>query len=86
MADKTDCIIAAASGILTGIIDSFWVGEFSLSDAQDWGHSKANLFVLKVAQIRGYGKNDLEGAIRYLEKKAPIPSDRKHSSMRIRSD
>ena len=74
-ADKTDYIIAAASGILTGIIDSFWVGEFSLSEAQDWGHSKANRFVLKVAQIKGYEKNDLEGAIKYLEKNAPMPSD-----------
>ena len=74
-ADKTDYIIAAASGIPTGIIDSLWVGEFSLSEAQDWGRSKTNSFVIKVAQIRGYGKNDLEGAIRHLEIMAPIPSD-----------
>lgn len=73
--DRTDYIIAASSGLLTGIIDSFWVGEFSLSKAQDWGRSKANSFVLRVAQLRGYEKTDLGGAIKYLEKDAPMVSD-----------
>lgn len=73
--DKTDYIVAASCGVLTGLLDSFWVGEFSLSSAQEWGRSKANRFVVKVAQMRGYGKNELDGAIRYLEKGAPIPSD-----------
>lgn len=74
-ADRTDYIIAAACGVLTGLLDSFWVGEFSLSTAQDWGRSNINIFVVKVAQMRGYGKSELEGAIRFLEKDAPIPSD-----------
>ena len=28
--DKTDCLIAASSGILTAMLDVLWVGEFSL--------------------------------------------------------
>ena len=74
-ADKTDYIVAASCGVLTGLMDSFWVGEFSLSSAQDWGRTKANGFVVKVAQKRGYTRSELEGAIRFLEKDAPIPSD-----------
>ncbi|MCD7921216.1 MAG: hypothetical protein LUG27_01975 [Clostridiales bacterium] len=74
-ADKADYIVAASCGVLTGLLDSFWGGEFSLSTAQEWGRSKANSFVIKVAQMRGYGKSELDGAIRFLEKDAPIPSD-----------
>ncbi len=74
-ADKTDYVVAASCGVLTGLLDSFWGGEFSLSAAQEWGRSKANNFVIKVAQMRGYGKRELDGAIRFLEKEAPIPSD-----------
>ena len=73
--DKTDYIVAACSGVITGLLDVFWVGEFNLSSAQDWGRSKASSFVVKVARTRGYGKDDLEGAIRYLEKNAPMASD-----------
>ena len=74
-ADKTDYIVAASCGVLTGLLDAFWVGDFSLSSAQEWGKSKANKFVIKVAQMRGYDKDELDGAIRFLEKDAPIPSD-----------
>lgn len=74
-ADRTDYVIAACSGVLTGLLDSFWVGEFSLEAAQLWGKSNINHFVIKTAQFRGYKKNDLEGAIRFLEKDAPMASD-----------
>ena len=74
-ADRTDYIIAACSGLLTGMLDSFWVGEFSLETAQHWGGSKVNRFVIKIAHARGYRKNDLEGAVRFLEKDAPMASD-----------
>ena len=74
-ADKTDYIVAASCGVLAGLLDSFWVGEFSLPSAQDWGRTKANGFVVKIAKMRGYTKSELEGAIRFLEKDAPIPSD-----------
>lgn len=74
--DKTDYIVAACCGVVTGVFDSFWVGEFSLLKAQEWGRTKANSFVIKVAQLRGYTKNELDGAIRFLEKDAPMASDR----------
>lgn len=74
--DKTDYLVAAACGILTGLLDSFWVGEFSLKNAQTWGRSNINDFVIKVAQSRGYKKDSLEGAIRFLEKDAPMATDK----------
>ena len=75
-ADKSDCLIAASVGVLTGMMDVFWVGELSLLNAQSWGRTQVNQFVVKVAQHRGYNKDGLEGAIRYLEKKYPNPSDK----------
>ncbi len=75
-ADKVDCLVAASCGMLTGFLDVFWVGEFSLKNAQNWGREKTNGFVVDIAQMRGYKKEELSGAIRFLEKDSPIPSDR----------
>ncbi len=74
-ADGIDNMVAVASGIIAGIIDSVWVGEFSLERASNWGDEKTNKFVVKVAQSQGYKGNDLTGAITYLEKKYPLSSD-----------
>ena len=74
-ADKIDYIVAASCGVLTGLLDAFWIGEFSLKNAQTWGRDKTNKFVIRVAQMRGYKKDELEGAIRFLEKAAPMASD-----------
>lgn len=74
--DRTDYVVAASCGILAGLFDVFFVGEYSLENAQNWGRTNANNFVIKVAQVRGYKKNELEGAIRFLEKDAPMASDK----------
>lgn len=74
-ADGIDYTVAVASGIIAGIIDSVWVGEFSMDRANEWGNDKVNNFVVKIAQNQGYEGNDLEGAIRHLEEKFPIAAD-----------
>lgn len=74
-ADGLDYLVAVASGIIVGIIDSVWVGEFSIERANDWGNKKVNDFVVKIAQSQGYKGNDLEGAISTLEKKYRLSSD-----------
>ena len=74
--DKMDYLVAASCGVLTGLIDLLWIGEFSLSSAQNWGSTKVEAFVIKVAQLQGYKKNTLEGAIRHLEKTAPMATDK----------
>ena len=73
-ADKLDYIVAAASGILTGLLDVFFVGEFNLREGRDWSSEKINDLVKKIAKSQGYEGDDLTGAIRYLEKFG-IPSD-----------
>lgn len=81
-ADRLDYIIAASSGFITGLIDIFWVKEFSIDRAHLWGKEKTNDFVISVAQkvnILDKESNkeikNLEDAIKYLEKKFPLPSD-----------
>ena len=74
--DGLDYTIAVASGIITGIIDSFFVGEFSIERANEWGNDKVNSFVIKIANNRGYKGNDLLGAVSYLEKNFPIVADK----------
>ncbi|WP_418222943.1 hypothetical protein [Clostridium isatidis] len=65
--DGIDYMVAVASGILSGIIDSFWVGEFSFERGNAWSDETVNNFVKKVAKKQGYNGDDLEGAIKYLE-------------------
>ena len=65
-ADKTDYAFAVASGICAGIIDSFFVGEFSIEEAHSWGSEKVEKFVLQIAKSQGYKGDDVKGAILYL--------------------
>ena len=66
-ADWLDYTVAVASGILCGMIDSFFVGEFSLKNENgDWKSSE---------KINGYKGDDLQGAIKYLEDNFHIASD-----------
>lgn len=75
-ADGLDYAVAVASGVIAGIIDSVWVGEFSLDRANDWGNKKADNFVVKVAQSQGYKGDDLPGSVKHLEKKFEIVADK----------
>lgn len=75
-ADGFDNIIAVSSGILSGLIDSFFVGELNLYDAKADAHKHVNKFIEKYAKKRGYkGSNGLRGAITYLEGKFPVEQD-----------
>lgn len=74
-ADKLDYIISVTSGILCGLIDSFFVGEFSLENANKWGSDKVNEFVKKVAEKQSGKKKDLLDSVEFLEEKWKIPSD-----------
>ncbi|MGY3718633.1 hypothetical protein ACWE42_24270 [Sutcliffiella cohnii] len=76
--DGMDYMVAVGSGVLAGIIDSFWVGAFSLDRGKEWSNDKVNKFVVKVAQSQGYEGDDLQGAIRYLE------SGAKHKDLDIK--
>ena len=73
-ADKVDYIVAASCGLLTGLIDAFFIGD--AAQAQDLGKKPINEFVEHFARKQGYeGDNGLKGCIDFLEGKFKIPSD-----------
>lgn len=74
-ADKLDYAVAASSGVIAGLIDVFYVGELSLDRANAWGRGQIEIVVMKVARIEGYAGDDLQGAIRMLEKLHPMTAD-----------
>ena len=82
-ADGLDYTIAVACGILTGLLDIFWVGELSIETANAWGDEKAKNMVIRIAEKVAKRENpkkdvkfDLQRAVRYLEKKFPIAADK----------
>ena len=85
-ADKLDYAVSVASGIIAGIIDILFVGKFDLQEGRDWSSEKINDFVTTVAKKQGYEGDDLQGAIRHLEKfGAPsdsVPTPGVHSDSR----
>ena len=75
-ADKADYIVAAASGLLCGMLDVFGVGEFDLARGRAIAAEDVKEYVQKVAQkFDDYKGNDLTDAVSFLEEKFPIPSD-----------
>ncbi len=74
-ANLSDYIISAGSGILSSMLDIFWVGDFSLSDGRDIANDKVENFVKKVSNKLGCESNDLQKCVRFLEKRFPIPAD-----------
>lgn len=74
-ADKLDYIVAVSSGVLAGLVDSFFVGEFSLDCAEQWGKDTITKVVMKVARVEGYAGEDLKDAVKLLEKNHPFAAD-----------
>ena len=74
-ATGVDYTIAIGAGIIGGIIDSLWVGEFSLKRGKSWSNRTVNEFVMEVAKKTGFKGNRLDKAIKHLEDKFPVPSD-----------
>lgn len=74
-ADTLDYLVAACSGLLCGALDVLWVGEFDLSRGRAASSEAINGLVTRIARAVGCDGNDLQGAVRFLEKLAPIPSD-----------
>lgn len=79
-ADGLDYAVAVGSGIIAGLVDVIFVGEFSFDKANEVGNDKVNNFVVKMAQSQGYKGDDLPGAIKFLEKKYPIAADKATNS------
>lgn len=83
-ADKLDNSIAIASGLLCGLIDSFFVGSFSFDEGMNISKEKIEEKITNLAKKHGWeglkrgeskGQYPLNGAIAFLEKKFKMPSD-----------
>ncbi|MCR5383799.1 MAG: hypothetical protein K6E72_04045 [Saccharofermentans sp.] len=76
--NKSDVAVSIASGAMTAlIVDTFIVGDISLSEANDWGREKVEKFVIDVAKHKDKdGKvTDLYSAVKFLEDNFKLPSD-----------
>ena len=76
-ADILDYTVAVSSGLLTGMIDAFFVGEFNFVELKADANKHVNKFIEKYAKLRGYKENGqgLKGAISFLEGKFPVDQD-----------
>ena len=74
-ADTLDYLVAVASGVLCGMLDVLWVGEFNLERGREIAGDKVESFVKKAAKLTGCESDDLGASVKHLEKLFPIPSD-----------
>lgn len=75
-ADNLDYLIAIASGLTCALLDILWVGEFDLNQGREIASDKVDSFVKKIAEIvEGKKFENLNDAVKSLEKRFPIPSD-----------
>ena len=76
-ANKWDYTIAIGSGILTGLIDAIWVGEFNYAELKADSHKHINKFIELYAKLTGYEDTGrgLKGAVEHLEEKFTVDQD-----------
>lgn len=73
--DLLDNLVAVGSGLIAGLVDSLWVGEFDFQQGKAWSNHTVNDFVMRTAKAQGYQGERLDGAIKFLEDKFPVPHD-----------
>lgn len=74
-ADGIDNLVAVGSGVLAGLIDILWVGDFDFDRGKAWSNRTVNEFVMDVAKKNGFEGDRLDKAIEFLENKFRSPSD-----------
>ncbi|MBR6986435.1 MAG: hypothetical protein IKH75_23470 [Ruminococcus sp.] len=67
-ANKTDCIIAAASGIVTGLLDVFGIRKLALYIGQELEKEQINQIIIKIASLQGCTTDSLADSICFLKK------------------
>lgn len=73
--DEIDLLVAIGSGILCGVLDWLWVGDFSLQRGRDAAQVDVERFVQQTACKMGCKKKGLKDCVQYLEKAFPLASD-----------
>ena len=75
-ADKADYALAVLSGIITGAIDAFFIGETRITGSSiGLAHKQMNNFIQKYARARGFDRVGLKEAIRDLEGAFKVAQD-----------
>lgn len=74
--DRIYYSLAACSGILCGGLDILFVRELNIDFYKEIGEKDAEKIVKLAAKLKGYDNDDLEGAVRYLEKNASVAFDK----------
>ena len=74
-ADQLDYFVAVASGIVCGLMDILWVGDFSLERGRELSDKEVGEFVKNVAKAFGCKDDDLKGSVAFLEKMFPLAAD-----------
>lgn len=81
-ADGFDYAVAASSGIICGLVDSFFVSDFNFEELKTDAHKHVNKFIEKYAKLSGWdgtgtrgSEGHLKDAIDFLEKKFPVAQD-----------
>lgn len=74
-ADGLDYAVAVTSGLITGIIDIVFVGEWDFKSAKAKSNKEINEKVMEFAKKHGYEGDRLEGAVEFLEGKFKLPGD-----------
>lgn len=74
-AAQFDYFVAVSSGVLCGLMDILWVGEFSLARGRELTDKEVGEFVKKVAKVLGCKDDGLKGSVAFLEKMFPLAAD-----------
>ena len=74
-AEAADYLISIGSGLLCGVLDILWTGEFDLARGRELGSNAIDTFVEQTAKLLGCKDDDIKNCVRFLEDKFPIPSD-----------
>lgn len=74
-AEKWDYFAAIASGIMCGMLDVLWTGDFDLAEGRRISDKKVKNFVARTAKLMGCEDEDLTASVAFLEKKFPLPAD-----------
>ena len=74
-ADGYDYAAAVICGLICGIIDILFVGKWDFKNAKAVSNKQVNEKVMEFAKKQGYEGDRLDGAVKFLEKKFPLPGD-----------
>lgn len=74
-ADNLDYFIAVASGIVCGMMDVLWGGDFDLARGREFSSEEVEELVKKTSHIFGCKEDDIKGCVKFLEEKFPLAAD-----------